>query len=150
MAGIVVQAILNCIIFGIRILHYSDNYTEAPLILMISLTIRFFLSDVLKDKSPLFKAIKRIKDKEVIMDNQHKPHDISKSNENEKQVDYKEICRISKILEVFIGIILLYFILGITHYAVEGSVKMAMQVLFMGSNLVAIICVSLISMRVQV
>ena len=46
MTGIVVQAILNCTIFGIRILHYSDSYTEAPLILMISHTIRFFLYDV--------------------------------------------------------------------------------------------------------
>ena len=45
---------------------------------------------------------------------------------------------------------LLYFILGITHYAVGDSVKMAMQVLFMVSNLVAIICVSLIGMRVKV
>ncbi|UCD31927.1 MAG: hypothetical protein JSV38_14330 [Desulfobacterales bacterium] len=149
MAGIVIQAILNCTIFGIRILHYSDNYTEAPLILMISLTIRFFLSDVLKDKNHLFKAIKRIKNKEVIMDNQYEPHDIRKDNENEKQVDYKEICGISKILEVFIGIILLYFILGMAHYALEGSAKMAVQVLFMVSNLVAMICVSLIGMRVK-
>ena len=62
MAGIVVQAFLNCTIFGIRILHYSDNYTEAPLILMISLAIRFFLSEVLNDKNHLFKEfIKREK-----------------------------------------------------------------------------------------
>ncbi len=83
------------------------------------------------------------------MDNQYGPHDIRKSNENEKQVDYKEIYGISKILKVFKGIILLYFILGMTHYAVVGSAKMAIQVLFMGSNLVAIICVSLIDMRVK-
>ncbi len=60
MAGIVVQFILDCIIFVIRILHYSDNYTEAPLILMISLTIRFFLSGVLKDKNALFKKFIKI------------------------------------------------------------------------------------------
>jgi hypothetical protein len=84
------------------------------------------------------------------MDSQYEPHDIRKGNENEKRVDYKEICRISKILEVFIGIILLYFILGMMHYAVGGSAKMVMQVLFMVSNLVAIICVSLIGMRVKV
>jgi len=84
------------------------------------------------------------------MDNQYEPHDIGKDNENEKQVDYKEICRISKILEVFIGIILLYFILGMTNYAVGGNAKMVIQVLFMVSNLVAIICVSLIGMRVKV
>ena len=84
------------------------------------------------------------------MDNQYESHDIRKGNENEKQVDYKDIYGIAKIQKVFIGTMLLYFILGITHYAVEGSVKMAMQVLFMGSNLVAIICVSLISMRVKV
>ncbi len=84
------------------------------------------------------------------MDNQYESNDIRKGNENEKRVDYKEICRISKILEVFIGIILLYFILGMTNYAVGGSAKMAMQVLFMVSNLVAIICVSLIGMRVKV
>jgi hypothetical protein len=150
MAGIVVQAILNCTIFGIRILHYSDNYTEAPLILMILPTIRFFLSDVLKDKNHLFKAIKRIKNKEVIMDNQYEPHDIGKDNENEKQVDHKETYGIAKMLKVFIGIILLYFILGMTHYALGGSAKMAVQVLFMGSNLAAIICVSLIGMQVKV
>ena len=84
------------------------------------------------------------------MDNQYESNDIRKGNENEKRVDYKEICRISKILEVFIGIILLYFILGMMHYAVGGSAKMAIQVLFMVSNLVAIICVSLIGMRVKV
>ena len=84
------------------------------------------------------------------MDNQYEPHDIGKDNENEKQVDYKEIYGIDKILKVFIGIILLYFILGIMHYAVGGNAKMAMQVLFMVSNLVAIICVSLIGMRVKV
>ena len=84
------------------------------------------------------------------MDNQYEPHDIGKDNENQRQVDYKELCKISKILEVFIGIILLYFILGMMHYAVEGSAKMAMQVLFMVSNLVAIICVSLIGMQVKV
>jgi len=84
------------------------------------------------------------------MDNQYGPHDIGKSNENEKQLDYKEICGISKILEVFIGIILLYFILGMMHYATGGSAKMVIQVLFMVSNLVAIICVSLIGMRVKV
>jgi hypothetical protein len=62
LAGIVVQFILDCIIFGIRILHYSDNITEAPLILMISHTIPFFLSGVLKDKNSLFKEfIKREK-----------------------------------------------------------------------------------------
>jgi hypothetical protein len=65
LAGIVAQAILNCSIFGIRILHYSDNYTEAPLVLMISLTICFFLSDVLKDKNSLFKEfIKREKNQD--------------------------------------------------------------------------------------
>jgi len=84
------------------------------------------------------------------MDNQYEPHDISQYNENEKQVDYKDIYGISKILKVFIGIILLYFILGITHYAVGGSAKVEIQVLFMVSNLVAIICVSLIVMRVKV
>jgi len=84
------------------------------------------------------------------MDNKYESHDIRKGNENEKQVDYKEICGISKILEVFIGIILLYFILGMAHYAVGGSAKMVIQVLFMGSNLVAIICVSLLGMRVKV
>ncbi len=84
------------------------------------------------------------------MDNQYGPNDIRKGNESKKQVDYKEIYGISKIQKVFIGTILLYFILGITHYAVGGSVKMVMQVLFMGSNLVAIICVSLIDMRVKV
>jgi hypothetical protein len=84
------------------------------------------------------------------MDNQNEPHGIRKGNENEKQVDYKDIYGISKILKVFIGIILLYFILGMTHYAVEGSAKMEIQVLFMVSNLVAIICVSLIVMRVKV
>jgi len=84
------------------------------------------------------------------MDNQYESNDIRKGNENEKRVDYKEICRLSKILEVFIGIILLYFILGMMHYAVGGSAKMAIQVLFMVSNLVAIICVSLIGMRVKV
>ena len=150
MAGIVVQFILDCIIFVIRILHYSDNYTEAPLILMISHTVRFFLSGVLKDNISLFKAIKRIKYKEVIVDNQYEPHDNRKGSENEKQADYKDIYGIAKIQKVFIGTILLYFILGITHYAVGGSAKMVMQVLFMGSNLVAIICVSLIDMRVKV
>ena len=83
------------------------------------------------------------------MDNQYESHDIGEDNENEKQVDYKDIYGISKILKVFIGIILLYFILGMTHYAVGGSAKMALQVLFMVSNLVAIICVSLIDMRVK-
>ena len=84
------------------------------------------------------------------MDNQYEPHDIRKGSENEKQADYKDIYGIAKIQKVFIGTMLLYFILGITHYAVGDSVKMAMQVLFMVSNLVAIICVSLISMRVKV
>ena len=84
------------------------------------------------------------------MDNQYEPHDISKGNEKEKQVNYKEIYGIAKILKVFIGIILLYFILGMTHYAVGGSAKMAIQVLFMGCNLAAIFCVSLIGMRVKV
>jgi hypothetical protein len=84
------------------------------------------------------------------MDNQYEPHDIGKGNENEKQVDHKEIYGIAKILKVFIGIILLYFILGMTHYALGDSAKMAVQVLFMVSNLVAIICVSLIGMRVKV
>jgi hypothetical protein len=37
-----------------------------------------------------------------------------------------------------------------THYALGGSAKMAVQVLFMGSNLAAIICVSLIGMQVKV
>jgi hypothetical protein len=91
-----------------------------------------------------------MKDKEVIMDNQYGPHDIRKGNENEKQVDYKEIYGIAKIQKMFIGTILLYFILGMTHYAVGGSAKMAIQVLFMVSNLIAIICVSLIGMRVKV
>jgi hypothetical protein len=84
------------------------------------------------------------------MDNQYESHDIEKSNEDEKQGDYKEIYEIDKILKVFIGTILLYFILGMTHYALGGSAKMATQVLFMGINLVAIICVSLIGMRVKV
>ena len=84
------------------------------------------------------------------MDNQYESHDFGKGNENEKQGDYKEIYGISKILKVFIGIILLYFILGMTHYAVGGSAKIALQVLFMVSNLVAIICVSIIVMRVKV
>ena len=84
------------------------------------------------------------------MDNQYEPHDISKGSENEKQVDYKEIYGIAKIQKVFIGTMLLYFILGITHYAVGDNAKMVMQVLFMVSNLVAIICVSLIDMRVKV
>jgi biotin transporter BioY len=84
------------------------------------------------------------------MDNQYEPHDIGKGNENEKQGDYKEIYGIAKILKVFTGIILLYFILGMTHYALGDSAKMATQVLFMVSNLVAIICVSLIGMRVKV
>jgi hypothetical protein len=88
--------------------------------------------------------------REVIMDNQYGAHDIRKGNENEKQVDYKEIYEISKILKVFIGTMLLYFILGMTHYALGDSAKMATQVLFMVSNLVAIICVSLIGMRVKV
>ena len=81
------------------------------------------------------------------MDNQYEPHDIREGNEKEKKVD---LYRIAKILKVFIGIILLYFILGMTHYAMGGSAKMAIQVLFMVSNLVAIICVSLIVMRVKV
>ena len=81
------------------------------------------------------------------MDNQY---DIGKSNENEKEVDHKEPYGIAKMLKVFIGIILLYFILDMTYYALEGSAKMATQVLFMGINLIAIICVSLISMRVKV
>ena len=84
------------------------------------------------------------------MDNQYEPHDIGKDNENEKQVDHKETYGIAKMLKVFIGIILLYFILGMTHYALGGSAKMAVQVLFMGSNLAAIICVSLIGMQVKV
>ena len=84
------------------------------------------------------------------MDNQYESHDIGKGNENEKQVDHKEPYGIAKTLKVFIGIILLYFILCMTHYALEGSAKMATQVLFMVSNLVAIICVSLIDMRVKV
>ena len=84
------------------------------------------------------------------MDNKYEPHDIRKGSENEKQVDYKDIYGISKIQKVFIGTMLLYFILGITHYVVGDSAKMVMQVLFMGSNLVAIICVSLIGMRVKV
>ena len=84
------------------------------------------------------------------MNNQYEAHDIRKGSENEKQADYKDIYGIAKIQKVFIGTILLYFILGMTHYAVGGSAKMAMQVLFMVSNLVAIICVSLISMRVKV
>ena len=45
------------------------------------------------------------------MDNQYESHDIRKGNENEKQVDNKDIYGISKILKVFIGIILLYFII---------------------------------------
>jgi len=84
------------------------------------------------------------------MDNRYEPHNIGKGSENEKQADYKDIYGIAKILKVFIGIILLYFILGMTHYAVGGSAKMEIQVLFMVSNLVAIICVSLIVMRVKV
>ena len=84
------------------------------------------------------------------MENQYEPHDIGKDNENEKQGEYIEIYGISKILKVFIGTILLYFILGMTHYAVGGSAKMAIQVLFMGCNLAAIFCVSLIGMRVKV
>ena len=84
------------------------------------------------------------------MENQYEPYDIGKDNENQRQVDYKELCKISKILEVFIGIILLYFILGMMHYALEGNAKMAIQVLFMGSNLVAIICVALLDLRFKV
>ncbi len=84
------------------------------------------------------------------MDNQYGPHDIRKGNENEKQVDYKEIYGISKTLKVFIGIILLYFILGMTHYSVGGSAKLAKQMLFIWNFLIAIICVSLIDMRVKV
>ncbi|MEE8481091.1 MAG: hypothetical protein V3T59_07620 [Desulfobacterales bacterium] len=84
------------------------------------------------------------------MDYQYESHDIGKDNVNEKQVDYKKIYGISKLLKVFKGIILLYFILGMAHYAVVDSAKMEMQVLFMGSNLIAIICVSLIDKRVKV
>ena len=84
------------------------------------------------------------------MDNQYEPYDIRKDNENEKEVGSEKIYGIDKIQKVFIGTILLYFILGMAHYAVGGSAKMAIQVLFMGSNLVAIICVSLIGMRVKV
>ena len=84
------------------------------------------------------------------MDNQNEPHDIGKDNENEKQVDYKEVYGIAKIQKVFIGTILLYFILGMAHYAVGDSAKMAIQVLFMGSNLVAIICVALLDLRFKV
>ncbi len=84
------------------------------------------------------------------MDNQYGPNDIRKGNESKKQVDYKEIYGISKIQKVFIGTILLYFILGITHYGVGDSAKMAIQMLFIWNFLVAIICVSLIGMRVKV
>lgn len=84
------------------------------------------------------------------MDNQYESHDIGKGNENEKQVDYKEIYGIAKCLKVFRGVILLYLIFSMIHYALGGSAKMAIQVLFMGINLAAIICVSLIGMRVKV
>ncbi len=64
------------------------------------------------------------------MDNQYEPHDNRKGSENEKQADYKDIYRIAKIQKVFIGTMLLYFILGMTHYAVGVSAKMAIQMLF--------------------